>query len=68
MAENNRQIYMQAPVDGWYSLYNWGVIQFQAATGAACIFVLYPSSINFEDLKQREKALVLYFYYVRCVL
>ena len=26
MAENNRQRYMQAPVDGWYSRspYNWG--------------------------------------------
>ena len=75
----SRQIYMQAPVDGWncnsqklYGLYyfpgqaqplreNSTVriklrgLQFQAATGAACIFVLYQSSIHFEDLKQRRK-------------
>ena len=30
-------------------------LQFQAATltGVACILVLYPSSINFEDLKKK---------------
>ena len=30
-------------------------LQFQAVTGVVFIFVLYPSLINFEDLKQRRK-------------
>ena len=39
----------------------------QAVTGTAYLF-LYPSSINFEDLKQRKIGIVLYFCYAHCVL